>query len=185
MDLGMSCSIPASLGMSSVIPVLLGATDLLTKTYAAAAAFWSLTCEVIYYIVAPWFKRTSLIVLHLAYAVSLLACAFHVSLYVHGHYGTAALDLAWIWLTGWLYERSKRSRLAFLYLAVPPILLGASVPLVTTILVLVVCRRLLLDKRIAAVGIYLGNMSYALYATHLSVFCLLILALPKFFTKEP
>ncbi len=145
---------------------------------------WSLTCEVLYYAAAPWLMRTKT-----AYIAGLVILSV-VAYFVHARYFTSPLPdnlyavtptiLAWIWLLGFLIYRHRPTAAVHLaaafvvfgvYIAMP----NAFAPntwftLTTVLLALAIGNRVPLAAQLRPILLWLGDVSYPLYLTHMATF---------------
>jgi peptidoglycan/LPS O-acetylase OafA/YrhL len=138
---------------------------------------WSITCELIYYAVAPVIKRCTTKVLLICLGASFLAFIWH-----HDNnwasliYGRAVLGLAGFWLAGFLFYRHRDNRLA------PPVFVAgiiavytlnwntaepyAGINLLISVLAIVYTREIYFNRQTARLLNYLGEISYPLYLVH-------------------
>lgn len=137
---------------------------------------WSISCEMLYYCMAPWLRRKeSLLIL----AIGVVSLAQYFILTVHMEVILAFTDmfiaplaLAWAWLGGFLYYRNPKSKVTLGLLW-----LGAAFTFHLTFalaLVLVLnAHRIKLSPRMQRVMVYLGDISYPLYLVHWSMMILI------------
>jgi peptidoglycan/LPS O-acetylase OafA/YrhL len=138
---------------------------------------WSLTCEIIYYALAPVLRRCS------SRRILLLAFLSFV-LFVHHHendwasliHGKAVMGLAWFWLAGFVFYRHRGNRLAETLL-VGTVIAGyslnwniaepyAGLNLFVSTLAIAFATTIAVPKKPGKVLTYLGEISYPLYLVH-------------------
>lgn len=133
---------------------------------------WSLTCEVVFYAVAPWLMRLRAWWPVLG-AVSLAAFFWSVGAGISLSgvcYFVSPLCLFWVWLAGFAFYhcRQKPLSLPLLLLVAVPFKESAGV-VVLAILTLFYAPQIRLPDRMAAWMMYAGELSYPLYLCHLTV----------------
>lgn len=173
-----------ALGNTTAIGNLLLLQTFVVKPIQFDVPVWSLSIEVFFYFLAPWFARLDKRILLALIAIS--GVAFIAP--NHDDWGTVywlltrfnALNYLWCWLLGFLVWRDRGIfTLAALGLGIPLVLFGAPTPeplaivtyLASAILVLS-ARRISIPKRLDSIGNYLGDLSYPLYLFHLPSFIL-------------
>jgi peptidoglycan/LPS O-acetylase OafA/YrhL len=136
---------------------------------------WSLSPEWWHYMVAPKLRKLPTAVLSLLILGSFLAFIFlaPASAGVDTLAGWRVLVVtSWLWVTGFLYFRLRRTPLGFTVLALPATLgLALSknwgLPLLLTIFVLTMSTEVKVAERIGRFFDFLGDVSYPLYLFHL------------------
>lgn len=162
-------------------------------------AVWSLAPEWWWYMVAPVLKKMGLWVLGVLLFVSLclfiqsnwnfnllwyLASrennmhAFNVAVWNPG-FGPAITGLFWLWISGFLYYRYRRTPFGFFILAFPCVLaffFGRSVgfPCFATIFALILCEEFRFPAKVVKFFDLLGDISYPVYLFHVAVMALMV-----------
>lgn len=144
---------------------------------------WSLTCEIAYYILAPWLLRTSdKAILRLA-AASVLVYYLHNAIspnkFSEETCGIAVPGLMWAWLAGFLFYRHRGCERAWCYLAIVVIPVATSniqelnplrsISLALTCLTFAPFVQVRLATRVRSLFVLLGDVSYPLYLSHFAV----------------
>jgi len=139
---------------------------------------WSLAIEVVYYALAPVFRRAEprllLALMSLSLLCYLLPRQGDSGLVYHAVIKSNALDYLWCWLLGFLLWRDRAfSTLAFAAFGAVAVRLGPYTPepfaLVTYLLTLAALlfgHRIALLDRLRPLATYLGEFSYPLYVFH-------------------
>lgn len=160
---------------------------------------WSLSPEWWWYMVAPFLKKISLWILFSLMILSLiqfiqLNWGFNLLWYLHSRqnnmhafnvaawqpgFGPAMTGLFWLWISGFIYYRYRRTPFGFCVLAFPCVLaffFGRSVgfPCFATIFALVMCEELRLPGKIVKIFDFLGDLSYPVYLFHVAVMALMV-----------
>lgn len=163
---------------------------ILVRPIASNGALWSLSCEVIFYLLTPAFARLPSRVL--AIAATLSWCAFlwaelamHV-VYQRAIWGGPAVLTAWAWLGGFLLARDRNNLWLRRCLLVGGLGAVGAIqddaarlsPLLWAAGILLLCEApsLKIPVRIAAAMSYLGELSYPLYAVHWPVLVMVLAA---------
>lgn len=136
---------------------------------------WSLSPEWWHYMVAPQLRKLPTAVLFLLILVS-----FHAFMFIHPPNGgietfgnwRVLLVSSWMWLTGFVYFRLRRTPLGFAILAFPATLALAlnknwGLPLIFSIFVLVLSTEVVVRGKLARLLNLMGDVSYPLYLFHL------------------
>ncbi len=150
----------------------------------ANSPLWTLSIEVFYYLFAPLFKRTPLVVLSILIAVSgaVYWTGWHPNWdgptwsYARQLYGFSAGAFLWAWLLGFAFYFARDSAAAQVALVCVPVFLicrnnqlggyYAPLTLAAVAMVMINARRFPLDKGVAKFLNYLGDLSYPLYLVH-------------------
>ncbi len=156
---------------------------LLVVTPSIFLPLWSLDCEIVYYLIAPFLARTSQGLAAVSGLVSLLVYVVplmhgHLVDFSYGTHGTAVISLWWLWLLGFAAYHNTGKK----WLIVLCVLSGCLVaprathegPLALPLFIIVaVCvgalPHIALPARIVRFANYLGELSYPLYLMHLPV----------------
>ena len=173
-----------ALGVTTAIGNLLLLQTFLVKPIQFDVPVWSLSIEMFFYLLAPWFARLDrrfLLTLIVLSAIAFVAPK-------HDDWGTVywmltrlnALNYLWCWLLGFLLWRDRGSfTLAAVALGIPLVLFAAQTPerfsVVTYLLsvtLILSAHRIYIPQRLDSVGNYLGELSYPLYLFHLPSFIL-------------
>lgn len=136
---------------------------------------WSLSPEWWHYMVAPQLRKLSTPALLLLILVSYLGFLF-----IHPPNGgietlvdwRVLLVTSWMWVTGFLYFRLRRTPLGFTILAFPATLALAlnknwGLPLFFSIFVLILSTEVTVQGKLARFFDFMGDVSYPLYLFHL------------------
>lgn len=146
---------------------------------------WTLSVEVLCYVLAPLFIKMSSRLLLAFIAISAIAFAFYpylhdhynLAYYSHLKYGLGFLLLLWAWLLGFLYARDQGSKLfkgLILGLGVVLARINGYSPIfspftyASTALVVMYARFIKLPATVLNGLNYLGDLSYPLYLFHVS-----------------
>ena len=142
---------------------------------------WTLSIEVLCYLLAPLFAKIGNKALLIIIALSSLLYAsfpyLHLSYYSDLQYGLGFFMLLWAWLLGFFYfynQEKTYSRFLLVGLGCLLILvnnlyidqLGIFVYIFSS-LVLIYSPQLKLSKKLLSISNYLGNISYPLYLLHI------------------
>ncbi len=173
-----------ALGTTTAIGNLLLLQTFVVKPIQFDGPVWSLSIEMLFYLLAPWFARLDRRFLLGLIAISALSFAAPK----HTDWGIAylvfskfnALSYLWCWLLGFLLWRNRsRLVLATVTLGIPLVLFAEATPerfaVVTYILsaaLLLTAHKITVPNRITAIGNYLGDLSYPFYLFHLPSFIL-------------
>ena len=184
-----------SLGWTSWLGNFLLLQTFLVKPIQFDGPVWSLSIEVFFYILAPYFKRVPS-----RYLVSLIAFS-GVCFLLPKHYDWGAvywalskfnaLEYLWCWLLGFLLWRQSGT-LVYVCLVGGGVLVyfGSATPepfscvtYLLTVALIVNSRRITMPKQLLMAGEYLGDISYPLYLFHLPgmIFVYLILGMRSWF----
>jgi peptidoglycan/LPS O-acetylase OafA/YrhL len=168
---------------------LQGWDDALESTFAQA---WSMSCEVFYYLLAPEFKKTTTKLLIGVAAASLIFYLLH-SLFLPpdvaaNNFGLASLMMAWAWLAGFIAFRWHKTRpflATVLLLSVGAFWRDGSCYLVLfAALAILYGHKIPFSKFANKLGIFLGDLSYPLYLSHLTTFIFVAHYLPESFHRR-
>ena len=185
--LGGVISLPGAAAVTAPSSWQYGATLLLLNGLVCATPFllhplWSLSCEAAYYLLAPALRRLTLQpLLALILASAFLYVRHSPRSFPDETHGTATYCLLWAWLTGFVFYRLPQNGYRLLRAAL--ILLGGGLLLCSgaeegkltlgTFLAVALalwfgplCR---IPARAARILTFLGDLSYPLYLTHLTV----------------
>jgi len=161
-----------------------------TITYAQS---WSLFPECYYYFLTPLFVVLKPKAMALVVAVSIVVFVLHYKVStiplsnVHGL--TTPIGLMWAWLSGFIYFRYRESKAAILMLFLPQIFLvhldPSNDPLNGPVVSVAVAAVIMLTGsvrvgKISGVLTWLGDVSYPLYLTHMTVMLLLCMRFGKY-----
>lgn len=164
-------------GISSLILNAAFLQTILVLPFDAFGQSWSLTAEIVYYTLAPWFNRLKLPALVFLAAFSSYCYLHHSGPgYYAEMYGRGILCLAWFWIAGFIFWKYRRFAWAAVLLVVPATLLtpadgvssqpfGWIVVLVATLL-LVSAGNIKLPQWAISLGNLAGGVSYPLYLLH-------------------
>jgi len=136
---------------------------------------WSLSPEWWHYMVAPQLRK-----LPTAALLLLILASFYSFMLIHPPNGgietfgnwRILLVSSWMWVTGFLYFRLRRTPFGFTILAFPATLALAlnnnwGLPLFFSIFVLILSTELVVPAKLARFFDFLGDVSYPLYLFHL------------------
>ncbi|MDR3763057.1 MAG: acyltransferase [Acidobacteriota bacterium] len=166
----------------SVLASLLMLQSVVCAPVSFDGPLWSLSPEWWHYMVAPRLKKLPTAALAL-----LILASFAAFLWMQPK--NAGIDTlanwrlllvtSWMWVTGFLYFRLRRTPLGFAVLAFPATLslaLGKNwgLPLLLTIFVLTLSTEVRISGWTAKFGNVLGDVSYPLYLFHLPAIMLLL-----------
>jgi peptidoglycan/LPS O-acetylase OafA/YrhL len=160
---------------------------------------WSLSPEWWWYMVAPFLKKISLWILLSLMLLSLIQFiqwnwGFNLLWYLHSRqnnmhafnvaawgpgFGPAISGLFWLWISGFIYYRFRRTPLGFCILAFPCVLaffFGRSVgfPCFATIFALILCEEFQFSVKVVKFFDFLGDLSYPIYLFHVAVMALMV-----------
>ena len=153
---------------------------LFTKGVAAVNVAWSLTCEIIYYAVAPLLNRLRMGMLAGVGGISLAVYAwlthFKDPLDVHMLGGIVPLAMAWFWILAFGFYRYRSAKYAaVLFVALPlalyvmyPAELFGHITILLVALGIVVAPSIKLSAAAMRIANFLGDISYPLYLSHLT-----------------
>ncbi|WP_375444380.1 acyltransferase family protein [uncultured Fibrella sp.] len=137
---------------------------------------WSLSPEVLYYLIVPLLVRMRTEALLILFLISILAFAFYP---MGWYFGYSALRYLWPWLIGFIYATENQSKLTVVLLTSGLgiiIFIGsdASTPLswltfsVTAVSLFIVSRSYFQLPNLCRVVLnFLGNLSYPIYLFHI------------------
>ena len=145
---------------------------------------WSIAPEWWYYIFAPYIRKLNTVTVVSLIAFSL---AFNISFPPPGgdnqnyKYGLVIIALAWLWLSGFLYHRHRKSYIAILLIVIPSLVAnfygvftGKSLFITILIILIVQINTYKLKQRTKILFNNLGDISYPLYLIHPAIFELFI-----------
>ena len=165
----------------SVLGCLFFLNGIIVRTPYILLPIWSLNCEVVYYLLAQFFKDCSDWFLMLLISISVfLFVMYAASLEIwFGLYGVPAATMLWIWLTGFLLYRHQigtemlvvgviagiTAIYLFEHAPLSSILVGFALPFV------MVARfnAITMPPKFTRIANYLGELSYPLYLFHFPV----------------
>lgn len=162
----------------------IGLPCLLAGCVASFGPSWSLTCEIIYYSIAPLLQRLSSRGILLVAFVSFALFAHH-----HGNdwapliHGKSVAGLAWFWLVGFVFYRHRGNRLVELFF-VGMVIAGyslnwndgepyAGVNLMVSALAIACATQIRVPKMTGKILTYLGEISYPLYLVHWPIYVIM------------
>jgi peptidoglycan/LPS O-acetylase OafA/YrhL len=170
---------------------------LTTIAPSAFAQSWSLSCEVVYYIAAPFLKRISTRWIAAVGALSVCLYMWHGwnvgTMYALESHGWAVMCLAWAWLLGFLLYRYRQSERAWGLFVLALVALTSSSPTEPSTYGPITCAVVALGfspwlkplmapqltPRIRSGLLWLGEISYPLYLSHFTTIVLLGLYVHK------
>jgi peptidoglycan/LPS O-acetylase OafA/YrhL len=145
---------------------------------------WSLTCEIIYYSLAPVLKRCSTkLLLFFIFASYLFFAINHGNGWAFLQHGQAVFGLAWFWLAGFVFFRHRANRLATpIFIAF--IIAGytrnwngaeplAAFNIMVSVLAIVYTTEINLPSGVGRILVYLGEISYPLYLVHFPIYVMI------------
>jgi peptidoglycan/LPS O-acetylase OafA/YrhL len=158
-------------------------------TFAPA---WSMSCEVFYYLLAPLFKKATTRALIAVAAASLIFYLLHALFLAPdvaaNSFGLPSLMMAWAWLAGFVAFRWHKTRpflATVLLLSVGTFWLNGSCYLVLlAALAILYGHKIPFSKFANKLGIFLGDLSYPLYLSHLTTFIFVAHYLPESFHRR-
>ncbi|KAM3101368.1 acyltransferase family protein [Phormidesmis sp. 146-12] len=152
----------------------------LSAPLSSNAILWTLSIEVLCYLVAPFLLKLKSKYLLGLIGISAISYAAYPRLglpyYSHLMYGVGFLILLWVWLLGFIYAREVKHRelLGHLILVLGTVLIGVNdlhplAPLTygLTVLALIYAESIKLPLAFANAVEYLGELSYPLFLFHL------------------
>jgi peptidoglycan/LPS O-acetylase OafA/YrhL len=157
---------------------------------------WSLTCEIIYYLVAPFLKLCSS-----RLVLALVFVSFGCFVYHHENdwaallWGQTVIGLAGFWLAGFLFYRHRANPLA------GPLFVGgilavytmnwnssepyAGINLSVSVLAIAYATHIHLPKNVGRILTYLGEISYPLYLVHFPLYIIIFGCFHDFLEPHP
>jgi peptidoglycan/LPS O-acetylase OafA/YrhL len=164
-------------------------------TWPTMGQSWSLTCEIVYYALAPVFRVFNWV----PWAFLVMSALYFTKSPLMGwwDYPTWAVApcLMWMWLAGWIYYGLRKTAPGYVFLAivlaciqlVHKIEPGTFAPLtlIITGIGFFAADRWHLPAKAARVCDWLGSVSYPLYLSHLTTCALLYYTAPAWWPHHP
>lgn len=176
---------PGDPGLLSILASMLMLQTVIAGPIAAIGPTWSLAAEWWHYMISPWLRRTPTFILVAAIAVSF---CFYVKFTAAGpgvpgtgglNHGEGILALSWLWVSGFVYFRHRKTLWAPLMLFVLPALTvlihhSVGLPYFITAVYLIAAERVSVSKQFYRFFNFLGDWSYPLYLVHIGGFIVML-----------
>ena len=163
--------------LPAFLAALVGLQGVLAVTPQLLSPYWSLSCEILYYCIAPSLRMVSLRVILLLITFSmfcyLIALATGQDSFNILSGGKSVVCLAWGWLLGYGIYRFPHSRILKAVMLLSGVILFTSPVVLAVVIILIYGLQWEVLPKLSRVLIYLGELSYPLYLTHYTV-CLLV-----------
>lgn len=174
----------------SLLGAFVGVPMLIAPVWVNFGVSWSLTCEVLYYALAPHLYKSKPIVLSLIIVLSFIPWMIVNDIrYPFISTWLSAPRLLWIWLAGFLFYRCRMTLVGKLAIAlagfaaimIHPAIAEHFAPLCMGVTVFVLCwsNKIKLSGNMIRFGDILGDISYPLYLSHLTTYFLLYHLFPS------
>jgi peptidoglycan/LPS O-acetylase OafA/YrhL len=176
-----NASISGNPGSLSIIASLLMLQTVIAGPIATVGPTWSLSAEWWHYMISPVLRKISTPVLLVAMLASFI---LFVRVNPPGPgvagmdqltHGKGILALSWVWMTGFVYYRYRRTPLGILLLIGPSLFAltiehSTGVPFFITAFVLVAAEEFSVSAKLQRFFNFLGDWSYPLYLFHMACF---------------
>jgi peptidoglycan/LPS O-acetylase OafA/YrhL len=177
--------IAANPGIPSIIASLLMLQTVIAGPIVTIGPTWSLSAEWWHYMISPWLKNlpTKILLVAMLASFVLFVRAFppgpglaSMGQLSHGH---GILALSWLWMTGFVYYRYRKTAPGIFLLFAPALFAVAiehsvGLPYFITAFVLIVAERVTVRRSLHRLFNFLGDWSYPLYLFHFASFVVML-----------
>ncbi|MDR3708421.1 MAG: acyltransferase [Capsulimonadaceae bacterium] len=160
---------------------------IITNPVSTFGVTWTLTCEILYYMLAPLIAKCRTGIILFTCALSLGAFLVHDNFFLLQYptdlYLVAPVCMIWWWLSGWLlyqYRTSATAGVLLMGICLTANALSPHTPehlselaMFISLLALVFGRQVNMATWIKKLCILLGDISYPLYLTHITTYILI------------